>query len=158
MGFITGMGGGAWGIVALILALGGTVASLILITPDKMRSKLNGFLRFVHDLFNFKFLFIEKVLQFCYILLTLYVFTEGFFMLFQTTYWGDSLAGQGLLTMILGPIIIRIMYELLMMFVLLIKNVIQINNKLKNQNGKDVKSVFEAQPEFMEQAEEKEAE
>lgn len=158
MGFITGMGGGAWGIVALILALGGTVASLILITPDKMRSKLNGFLRFVHDLFNFKFLFIEKVLQFCYILLTLYIFTEGFFMLFQTTYWGNSLAGQGLLTMILGPVIIRIMYELLMMFVLLIKNVIQINNKLKNQNEGKTKNVFEAQPEFMEKPEEKDAE
>lgn len=155
---IFGIGSGVMDIIALILALGGTVVSLILITPEKARAKLNAFLRFVHDLFNFKFLFIEKVLQFCYILLTLYVFTSGFFMLFQTTYWGNSLAGQGLLTMILGPVIIRIMYELLMMFVLLIKNVIQINNKLKNQNDNNAKSVFEAQPEFMEKPEEKEAE
>lgn len=155
---IFGIGSGVMDIIALILALGGTVVSLILITPEKARAKLNAFLRFVHDLFNFKFLFIEKVLQFCYILLTLYVFTSGFFMLFQTTYWGNSLAGQGLLTMILGPVIIRIMYELLMMFVLLIKNVIQINNKLKNQNDNKAKSVFEAQPEFMEKAEEKDAE
>lgn len=153
-----GFGSGALEIIALLLALGGTVVSLILITPDKARAKLNAFLRFVHDLFNFKFLFIEKVLQFCYILLTLYVFTSGFFMLFQTTYWGDSLAGQGLLTMILGPVVIRIAYELMMMLVLLVKNVIQINNKLKNQNSTNAKSVFDAQPEFLDRSENENAE
>ena len=41
--------------------------------------------------------------------------------------------------MILGPILIRLVYELLMMAILLLKNVISINNKLRNQNGKEEK-------------------
>ena len=36
--------------------------------------------------------------------------------------------------MVLGPIAVRLCYELLMMAVLLLKNVISINRKLKNQN------------------------
>ena len=148
-------------ILGLILGFGGTVVSLILITPDKKRAKLNGFLRFLHDLFNFKFLFIEKVLQFLYILLTLSTVGYGFFLLFSVERWGwhtTSLAGTGILTMILGPIFIRIIYEFMMMLVLLVKNTIQINNKLKNQNGEDGKSVFDAQPEFLAKPEENDAE
>lgn len=42
--------------------------------------------------------------------------------------------------MILGPIMIRLVYELLMMAVLLLKNVISINNKLRSQNGNEEKN------------------
>ena len=56
-----------------------------------------------------------------------------FFLLFRTSF-GVWLGGLGLLLMILGPIAIRLVYELLMMMVILVKNVIEINNKLKNQN------------------------
>ena len=41
--------------------------------------------------------------------------------------------GYGLLLIVFGPIIVRIIYEALVMFVLLVKNTIQINNKLKSQ-------------------------
>lgn len=55
------------------------------------------------------------------------------------------LGGYGILIMILGPILIRLMYELLMMAILMLKNVISINNKLRNQNGNEEKdSVFAA--------------
>lgn len=64
----------------------------------------------------------------------------GFFMLFAaprdwftgTRHW---LGGYGILVMVLGPIVIRLVYELLMIAVLLLKNVISINNKLRSQNG-----------------------
>ena len=47
--------------------------------------------------------------------------------------------------MVVGPIVLRLIYELLMMVVLLVKNVIGINNKLKNQNGDtDAGDVFAA--------------
>ena len=45
------------------------------------------------------------------------------------------MGGKGILLMILGPIGVRVTYELLMMAVLAVKNIISINNKLRNQNG-----------------------
>ncbi len=54
---------------------------------------------------------------------------------YDSYYGSRSFAGQGLLTMLLGPIIIRIFFEFMMLTILLVKNVIEINNKLKNQNG-----------------------
>ena len=38
--------------------------------------------------------------------------------------------------MILGPIMIRLVYELLMMAVLLLKNVISINNKFRSPKSR----------------------
>ncbi len=52
---------------------------------------------------------------------------------------------NGLLLMILGPIVIRLVYELVMMGVLMLKHVIMINKKLKDQNagsGKSEHDVF----------------
>ena len=73
----------------------------------------------------------------------------GFFMLFAAPedIFGNRhwLGGFGYAIMILGPILIRLVYELLMMAVLMLKNVISINNKLRNQNEKEEKgSVFSA--------------
>lgn len=41
------------------------------------------------------------------------------------------LGGYGLLLMILGPIVVRLIFEFLMMALLLVKNVISINNKMR---------------------------
>ena len=59
--------------------------------------------------------------------------------------FNEYVGARGLLMMILGPIIIRLAYEFIMMFILLVKNVIQINNKLKGDEGTAAKApVFEA--------------
>ena len=99
--------------------------------------KLGRFGKFLHDAVNFKFLIVEKILQALYIFVTAYVILCGFFMLFMApeTWTGRHwLGGYGILLMVLGPIAVRLCYELLMMAVLLLKNVISINRKLKNQN------------------------
>ena len=41
------------------------------------------------------------------------------------------LGGYGFLLMVLGPIVARLIFEFLMMALLLVKNVISINNKLR---------------------------
>ena len=121
-----------------------TIALIVLaykfIIPEKRRPKLNKLGQFVHDIFNFKFLVIEKIMQFFYVLSTLSCICYGVGMLFgfdivnysyykHTTWYG----WYGILIVILGPIIIRLMYEGIMMGILLVKNVIQINRKLKSQ-------------------------
>lgn len=129
-------------ILAAVLAIAATVLAFIFITPDKKRDRLNGFGKFLHDLLNFKFLIVDKILQAMYILATAYTILAGFFMLFyvQEGYSGIYYSspgrwygGYGLLLMIVGPIAVRLVYELLIMAVLLVKNVIQINNKLKGE-------------------------
>lgn len=147
---------GVFGIIAFILALVGTIVSFVLIVPDKKRRSLNSFGVFLHDLFNFKYLIIEKILQFCYILSTIFIICYGILMLFcfQET-WGGYYGGtrlvwvgwSGFLILLIGPVVTRLVYEASMMLIIAIKNIIQINNKLKNQNEKaENNDVFSAAP------------
>lgn len=130
--------------VAALLAIAATVLAFIFIVPEKRREKLNAFGKFLHDTCNFKYLVVEKLLQALYIFSTALIILNGFFLLFQSVY-GHWLGGYGILLMVVGPIVLRLIYELLMMVVLLVKNVIGINNKLKNQNGDtDTGDVFAA--------------
>ncbi len=142
---------GAFGIIATILAIIATVAAFILVVPESKREKLGRFGKFLHDAVNFKFLIVEKILQALYIFVTAYLILCGFFMLFMApeTWTGRHwLGGYGILLMVLGPIAVRLCYELLMMAVLLVKNVISINRKLKNQNDSNVDADLFAVPDL----------
>lgn len=138
---------GIFSVVAIIFAIAATVLAFIFIVPEKKREKLGTFGKFVHDTVNFKYLIVEKILQALYIFATAYSILCGFFMLFMTTTtWTGThwLGGWGILLMLLGPIVIRLSYELLMMAVLLVKNVIEINGKLRAQDGAKANDVFAA--------------
>ena len=124
---------GAFGIIATILAIIATVVAFVMIVPESKREKLGRFGKFLHDAVNFKFLIVEKILQALYIFFTALVILVGFFMLFCSD-WSGWMGGKGILLMILGPIAVRLSYELVMMAVLAVKNIISINNKLRNQN------------------------
>jgi len=128
-------------IIGIVLALGGTVAAYIFFIPESKRATFNNnkFLLFLHDTFNFKSLWLETILRALYVFSTLSCVGAGFFMLFSgqssyNYYSGrssfHSFALSGLLVMILGPIAVRITYESLMMFILLVKNTMEINKKL----------------------------
>ncbi len=118
--------------------------------PAGKRDQLPGFFQFLHDLFNFKWLILEGILKFFYILSTLSCVFMGFFMLFSvyqpislfTSSSTKSTAGYGILVMILGPVLVRIIYEACMLGLLLVKNVIELNNKIKDQNGNASKDPF----------------
>ena len=124
---------GTLGIIAILLAIIATVLAFIFIVPAKRREKMGKFGKFLHDACNFKFLIVEKILQALYIFFTALVILVGFFMLFCSD-WNGWMGGKGILLMILGPIAVRLSYELVMMAVLAVKNIISINNKLRNQN------------------------
>ncbi len=124
-------------VIAAILAIGATVVAFILLLPEKKRPKLNKFFGVVADILNFKHLFIEKILKAVYVFATAFAIIFGFLMLFSFVrydYWGYSgvhwYGYQGLIIMIGGPIVIRIAYEILMMFILLVKNTMEINKKM----------------------------
>ena len=132
---------GVFGILVTLVAIVATILICIMVLPENKRESLPKFFQILQDIFNFKSLLIEKILKVLYTFSTLFCVFVGFFMLFsfnssdifgytQTSWAG----GSGLLLMILGPIVVRLAYEVLMMFILLVKNTIEINNKLKNKN------------------------
>lgn len=133
------MSGSVITVLAGLSAVAATVLAFIFIVPEKKRASLNGFFKLVHDILNFKSLLLELILKASYIFATAFSVFAGFFTIFGKTYsygyygrsFGDNLV-EGLLIMVLGPITIRLAYELLMMFVILVKNVTDINKKMDN--------------------------
>lgn len=126
--------------IGAVTTIACVVLAYMFIVPAKKREKLNKLGQFLHDIFNFKFLIIEKVLQFFYVLATIACICFGLAMVFGfTAYeWYDKIYSDwygiyGILAAIIGPIVIRIAYECIMLGLLLVKNVIQINSKLKSQ-------------------------
>jgi ribosomal protein L40E len=125
-------------VVALIGTVVLTVLAYIHIIPEKKRDNLNKLGQFLHDVFTFKFLIIEKILRFFYVLSTIGCVCFGVCMLFGfTSYHGYYYSHTqwygmyGIAIAIVGPISLRLFYECCMMGLLLVKNVIQINNKLR---------------------------
>ncbi len=119
-------------VVASILAVAATIAAMIFLVPAARREKLPPFMQFIHDLCNFKFLLLEKILQVLYVFSTVFVVFSGFFTLFGQRIYGVYVPtfGQGLLMMLLGPVLVRVVYECLMLGFLGVKNIIEINKKM----------------------------
>lgn len=134
-------------VVGVILAIAVTVLLGVFVLPERRRAQLSGFFRTVADIFNFKGLIIEKILKYLYIFFTFFFFLLGFFMLFWQSY-GRSLALQGFLVMIISPFAVRITFEAMMLFVLLAKNVIEINSKLgrRDENTPEFKGADQFNP------------
>ncbi|MCR5226778.1 MAG: zinc ribbon domain-containing protein [Eubacterium sp.] len=118
-------GAGLWQfIVGIIVGLVLTILLYVLVFPESRKASLNGFFQFIKDFFDMKYLLIEKILKFLYVLNTMTVISVGFFLLFGRTFV------MGLLMIILGPIVQRLLYESIMLGILLVKNTMEINNKL----------------------------
>ena len=129
-------------ILSAVLSVVGTVLIFIFILPGDKRAGLPKFGKWIHDFLNFKSLVVEAVLKFLYILSTLFVILDGFFTIFTTNYMGQNNALQGLLTMIFGPIAVRLAFELLMLLILLVKNVMAINRRLSGEDVGDAEMEF----------------
>lgn len=128
--------------IAAIATIVFTILAYKRIVPEKKRAGLNKLGQFLHDVFNFKFLIIEKILQFFYVLSTIACVCFGLSMLlgidiYHSDYFDKTYTEwygiYGILIALLGPIAVRLSFEVIMMGLLLIKNVIQINKKLKSQ-------------------------
>lgn len=110
-------------IVGLVLAIAGTVLAYIFLMPKSKVKNLNKFWYFVHNVFTFKTLLVEKIFRALYVFSTIYCIVSGFLTLFTSFL-------AGLLLMVLGPISVRIVFEMIMMFVMLVQNTNAIRQKL----------------------------
>ena len=137
---------------AILGCLAGLILTIILyikILPKKLDGTFsNSKAQWLHNFFRFKKLYIEEVLRFFYVLATVVCVCVGVFLLLgyyeifqgfnyntqEAYYERESTAVVGLILVILGPIVLRLVFEGIMMFILLVKNTMEINNKLPNPN------------------------
>ena len=120
-----------------ILALLTTILVFAFVMPRVKDGKLgNGFLQFLHDLFHFKHLYLEDILKFVYVLATFTAIFGGLIALLLSL-TGNQETGEAvspllcLGVMVLGPIVLRIAYEIGIMAVMLVRNVVEINQRMK---------------------------
>lgn len=140
---------GTWTIILLVFAamtaIAATVLYYIFIKPDHKAAKMPKFVRVIRDVLEMKELYLEKVLKALYVVSSLFCVIAGALLLFNfyIPYIHDGIpeirwnGGYGLLLMIGGPIVLRLVYEGLMMFVLLVKNTMQINAKMKAEKAEE---------------------
>lgn len=127
-------------IIGIVLAVAATVFICVRVLPKKYDGRLNSkFLQFLHDFFNFKTFYVEALTKFIFVLLTCLCIFVGFLLMFgKFEYYGyfgmtftQSTFLYGLGIMLLGPLVLRVTYEFVMMAILLVQNVIDINRKMK---------------------------
>ena len=114
---------GVWAIVSFILAvIGGLVLYFLFIKPDKKVE--NKVLAWFKEFFNFHKMLIEDLLKSTYIVLAIFI-TLYSFALIAINFLGF------ILTIILGNVILRLVYEASLILIMIWKNTNEINKSLK---------------------------
>jgi len=112
------------------------------ILPKKRHGTFTSpFAQWIHDFFHFKKLYIDSFLRFFFTLLTIFMIVYGIgLFLYALIEFPRAVDGEFILDVlgvaVLGPIVLRLGYELIMMFVLLVQNVLDINKKLDKRPEK----------------------
>lgn len=114
---------GIWTIVSVILAIIGGIVLYFTFLSKKNEGKFTGFLGWLYDFPTFKKMMIENVLKILYIIVALFV-TLSSFGLISISFLAF------LLTLVIGNVLTRVIYELLLVKLVICKNTTEINKKL----------------------------
>ncbi|MBQ6375416.1 hypothetical protein IJJ37_00565 [Candidatus Saccharibacteria bacterium] len=114
---------GIWTIIAAILAIVGGILVYFLFVKSKTEPK-GKFLKYLKDLLAFKTMWIEPVLKVFYYIATIFI------VLFSFTFIGSSFLSF-IICFLAGPIVIRLIYEMTMMFIMVWKNTQEIADNTK---------------------------
>ena len=128
----TAAGAGIWLIIAAILAIVGGILVYFLFVKSKNEPK-GKFAKWLKEFLSFKVMWLEPILKVVYYIATIFV------ILYSFTFFGmfnimGGLAFLGfLVTLILGPVLIRIAYEMTMMFIMIWRNTKDIADNTKKK-------------------------
>lgn len=124
----TAAGVGIWLIIASILSIIGGILVYFLFVKSKTEPK-GKFVKWLKDFLSFKVMWIEPILKVVYYIATIYI------ILFSFTFLAAG--GTGVLMfflfLILGPVIVRIFYEMTMMFIMIWRNTKDISDNTKKK-------------------------
>ena len=114
---------GIWVIISAVIAVVGGLVLFFTFLGKKNESKFTGFLGWMYDFLNFKKMFAEALLRITYLIFAIFVTLSSF-----------SLIGQSfltfLLTLLVGNLSIRIIYEFCLIALVICRNTTEINKKL----------------------------
>lgn len=119
-----GLNFAAWPVIALVLSIIGGILVYIFFVSSKKENKLSSLLNWVKEFLNFDKMMIEVILKVVYLISTIFVILTSFSFIAYDF-------GLFFLNLILGPIFIRLVYELLIINISIWKNIIAINKKMK---------------------------
>ena len=113
-----------WLIISFIVAIAAGIMIYFMFLKDE--KKVSNDLQKVKDFLNFKTMLIEPLLKILYIIATIFVilFSFGLITVSFTSF---------ILLLILGPLSIRIVYELIMININIWKNTNQIKNNIESK-------------------------
>lgn len=114
---------GIWGVIAFILAIIGGILVYFLFVNAKTTPK-NKFLIWLKDFLAFKTMWVEAIAKVLYYISTIYLILFSF-ALISTSFLSF------ILTLVLGPILIRILYEVFVMFIMIWRNTADIAKNTK---------------------------
>lgn len=114
----------------LVLAVVITALLVVMVLPKHKDGKLPAFLQLLYDLFTPKTLVIEKLLQVIYAFLTCLTVLYGVVVFFNGFFAGFGRIVLGLVILVVGPILLRVFYELLLLAVMQVKTSREISQKL----------------------------
>ena len=114
---------GIWLIIAAILALIGGILVHFLFVKAKNEPK-GKFMKWLKEFLQFKVMWIESLMKVIYYIATIYIILASFAMI-------SSSFLTFIIMLILGPILIRLAYEGLMMFIMIWRNTQDIANNTK---------------------------
>lgn len=111
-------------LIAFIVAIAASIVIYFVFMDKKEESKYTGFVKNLYDFLHFRINFIEAFLKIAYITTTLYVTITSFSLIKLDV-------ALFFMTLILGNIIIRILYEAAFLLYNIYLNTKEINSKLK---------------------------
>ena len=111
-------------IVALVCAIVGSILVFVLFLRKENETKYTGFVKWLYDYLQFNKLTIDIILRFTYLFLAIFI-TVMSFGLISSSFLGF------LLTLILGNLVLRVVYEFSMLVILIHRNVRELNEKTK---------------------------
>lgn len=124
----TSTGTDVWGIIATILSVVGGVLLYFLFVAAKTEPK-SKFAKKLKDFLSFKTMWIEPIMKVVYYGATIFT------MLYSFSFF--QYGGQGIiyffLMFFMGPIIIRLVYEMFMMFIMIWRNTRDIAENTKKK-------------------------
>lgn len=115
-----------WTIASFVLAVVGGILVLLLFLNKENKNKLTGNLKKLYDFLNFDYLTLDIVIKFLYSATTIFIILNSF------TYIASSFL-MFVLYLIIGVVVTRVAYEMIMLTIKITKNTTEINEKLSNK-------------------------
>ena len=103
---------------------------VVLVLPKEKDGHLPSVFQMLYDLFSPKTLVMEKLLQILYVFLTCLAVLYGIVVFFSGFFSGFQNLALGLVILAVGPILLRVGYELILLLVMQVKTTREIHQKL----------------------------